>query len=79
MYIDMLYMLPQLSKSMASKQKNYRLPALTLEQIAKLRNRTGMTETQVIISAIDRMSRELLSESESTHTKGQENSTEHDT
>lgn len=51
---------------MAGKQKNYRLPTLTLEQIARLRSRTGMTETQVIIAAIDRMARELLSESEDT-------------
>jgi len=61
---------------MASKQKNYRLPTLTLEQIAKLRDRTGMTETQVIIAAIDRMARELLSESEGTQPNAQENSLE---
>lgn len=72
MYIDMLYILPRLSKSMASKQKNYRLPTLTLEQIAKLRDRTGMTETQVIIRAIDRMARELLSAPASTPPNSQE-------
>jgi hypothetical protein len=78
MYMDMLYIRPQLSKSMASKQKNYRLPILTLEQIAKMQDRTGMTETQVIICAIDRMARELLSVPESTQPNGQENSLEQD-
>jgi hypothetical protein len=78
MYIDMLYMLPRLSKPMTSKQKNYCLPTLTLEQIANLRDRTGMTETQVIIRAIDRMARELLSAPESTQSNGQENPTEQD-
>lgn len=76
MYIDMLYILPQLSKSMASKQKNYRLPTITLEQIAKLQDQTGMTETQVIIRAIDRMAQELLSEADITQTRSQESSTE---
>lgn len=63
---------------MASKQKNYRLPTLTLEQIANLRDRTGMTETQVIIRAIDRMARELLSAPQSTPPNDQENPTEQD-
>lgn len=63
---------------MASKQKNYRLPTLTLEQIAKLRDRTGMTETQVIIRAIDQMARELLSAPESTQPNAQENSSKQD-
>jgi len=72
MYIDMLYAFLQLSKYMAGKQKNYRLPTLTIEQIAKLRDRTGMTETQVIIAAIDQMARELLRESEGTQPNVQE-------
>ena len=63
---------------MASKQKNYRLPTLTLEQIANLRDRTGMTETQMIIRAIDRMARELLSAPQSTPPNDQENPTEQD-
>ena len=61
---------------MAGKQKNYRLPTLTLEQISRLRERTGMTETQVIIAAIDRMAREHLSTAESIQLDAQENTSE---
>jgi hypothetical protein len=61
---------------MAGKQKNYRLPTLTLEQISGLRERTGMTETQVIIAAIDRMAREHLSASEGIQLDAQENTFE---
>lgn len=49
---------------MLKKQKNYRLPSLTLKQIADLQERTGMTETQVIIRAIDRMAHEVMKRTE---------------
>jgi leucyl aminopeptidase len=68
MYINMLYVPLQLSKPMESKQKNYRLPKLTLKQIAELREQTGMTETQVIINAIDRMARDILNMPENIKT-----------
>lgn len=36
-------------------QRNYRLPTITLNKLKALIEATGMTETQVIILAIDRL------------------------
>lgn len=43
------------------QQKNYRLPSLTIAQLKALVERTGMTETQLIIMALDRLHREEMS------------------
>lgn len=43
-----------------TKQVNTRLPALTLAQIEALAAQSGMTVTQVIIVAIDRMAQAEL-------------------
>lgn len=43
---------------MPTKQFNTRLPESTLEQIEQIAKRTGMTKTQVLILAIDRMAKE---------------------
>lgn len=42
-----------------SQQFNIRLPALTHEQINQLGQAHGLTKTQVIILAVDRLSRDL--------------------
>lgn len=38
-----------------TKQKNYRLPTITLEKLKALAKATGLTEVQIVILAIDRM------------------------
>lgn len=43
-----------------TKQKNYRLPPATLKQLEALIAKSGMTEVQVIIVAIDRMTQQEL-------------------
>lgn len=47
-----------------TKQKNYRLPPATLKQLEALTAKSGMTEVQLIIVAIDRMSQQELQSSE---------------
>jgi len=39
----------------SKQQVNARLPAVTIEQLNTLIKKTGMTKTQVIILAIDRL------------------------
>ena len=46
-----------------SKQFNTRLPQLTHSQIKSLSNLHGLTKTQVIIVAVDRLARDLKAES----------------
>lgn len=46
-----------------SSQFNARLPQLTHEQINELAREHGLTKTQVIILAVDRLQRELKAES----------------
>ena len=50
-------------KTKASSQFNARLPQLTHTQINNLAAVHGLTKTQVIIVAVDRLSRELGAES----------------
>lgn len=38
-----------------SKQLNVRIPAITQEQLAQIEDKTGMTQTQAVIVAIDRL------------------------
>ena len=47
-----------------SQQFNIRLPSLTHEQINELSQTHGLTKTQVIILAVDRLSRALETESD---------------
>lgn len=47
----------------ASNQFNARLPQLTHTQIQSLSNLYGLTKTQVIIIAVDRLARDLKAES----------------
>jgi len=47
-----------------SSQFNTRLPLLTHEQISQITKDYGLTKTQVIIMAVDRLSRDLMAESE---------------
>jgi predicted DNA-binding protein len=44
--------------SETTKQFNVRLPKLTQAQIKALEEATGMTVTQILIAAIDRMTRD---------------------
>ncbi len=46
-----------------SSQFNARLPLLTHDQISQISNNYGLTKTQVVIMAVDRLSRELKAES----------------
>jgi hypothetical protein len=46
-----------------SSQFNARLPRLTHEQISELSEAYGLTKTQVVILAIDRLTRDLKSDS----------------
>lgn len=50
-------------KKSTSSQFNARLPKLTHEQITRLADSYGLTKTQVIILAVDRLARDLDSES----------------
>jgi hypothetical protein len=50
-------------RSKSSSQFNARLPLLTHNQINKLAEVHGLTKTQVIIVAVDRLARELNAES----------------
>ena len=50
-------------QSKASSQFNARLPQLTHSQINKLAKAHGLTKTQVIIVAVDRLARDLDAES----------------
>ncbi len=50
-------------KDKAANQFNTRLPQLTHTQINSLSNRYGLTKTQVIIVAVDRLARDLKEES----------------
>lgn len=52
------------SRTKNSSQFNARLPQLTHEQINSLALDHGMTKTQVIIIAVDRLDRALKAESE---------------
>lgn len=47
-----------------SQQFNVRLPKLAHEQIEQLSQRYGLTKTQVIILAVDRLTRALAEESQ---------------
>ena len=55
--------MPDVSKN-TSSQFNTRLPLLTHEQISQITKDYGLTKTQVIIMAVDRLSRDLKAESE---------------
>ena len=46
-----------------SSQFNTRLPLLTHDQISQIKNDYGLTKTQVIIIAVDRLARDLKAES----------------
>lgn len=46
-----------------SSQFNTRLPILTHDQITQITNEYGLTKTQVIIMAVDRLSRDLKADS----------------
>ncbi len=50
-----------------SQQFNVRLPKLAHDQIDDLSETYGLTKTQVIILAVDRLTRALASESEEAH------------
>jgi hypothetical protein len=50
-------------QEVSSKQFNARLPQLTHSQIKSLSNLYGLTKTQVIIVAVDRLARDLKAES----------------
>ena len=50
-----------------SQQVNVRLPKLTRDQIDELSQTHGLTKTQVVILAIDRLSQALDSESQEAH------------
>jgi hypothetical protein len=39
----------------ATKQFNVRLPAISQEQVKELEAKTGLTQTQLIIMALDRL------------------------
>ena len=52
---------------MMAQQVNVRLPKLTRDQIEDLSETHGLTKTQVIILAIDRLTRALASETEEAH------------
>jgi hypothetical protein len=47
----------------SSRQFNARLPRLTHDQIDNLSREEGLTKTQVIIVAVDRLARDLLADS----------------
>ena len=47
-----------------SQQVNVRLPKLTRDQIDNLSETHGLTKTQVVILAVDRLTRALAGESE---------------
>lgn len=49
------------------QQFNVRLPELTHAQIAQISDGHGLTKTQVVILAIDRLSQALASESQEAH------------
>ena len=44
----------------AHKQVNVKLPRLTQQQLAELAQATGMTTTQTVIVAIDRMHTQII-------------------
>ena len=50
-----------------SQQVNVRLPELTHNQINDLSQTHGLTKTQVVILAVDRLARALASEREEAH------------
>ena len=50
-----------------SQQFNARLPKLTHDQINDLSGAYGLTKTQVIILAVDRLTRSLTDEDEAAH------------
>ena len=50
-----------------SQQVNVRLPELTYNQINDLSETHGLTKTQVVILAVDRLTRALASESKEAH------------
>lgn len=52
------------SQTKNSNQFNVRLPQLTHDQINKVVHDHGLTKTQVIIVAVDRLARALKAESE---------------
>lgn len=54
---------PKSAQNPASSQFNARLPQLTHAQINDLSATHGLTKTQVIILAVDRLARDLNSES----------------
>lgn len=54
---------PDSTKNPTSSQFNARLPQLTHAQINDLAATHGLTKTQVIILAVDRLARDLNSES----------------
>jgi len=45
---------------MTTKQKNFRLPTITTDKLDALIKATGLTEVQVIIIAIDRLTEQEL-------------------
>jgi hypothetical protein len=53
-----------MEKEAMSNQFNARLPQLTHDQINELTREYGLTKTQVIILAVDRLSRQVKAETE---------------
>ncbi len=54
---------------MPTKQENIRLPELTQQQLTQLVEELGMTKTQVVIIAIDRLYQQELSKQLTTKTE----------
>ena len=55
--------LPDQKSETTSRQFNTRLPMLTHDQISQITKDYGLTKTQVIIMAVDRLARDLKAES----------------
>ncbi len=54
---------------MTTKQFNTRIPQITQEQLDQIIDKYGLTKTQVIIMAIDRLSRDLYPKGDNTRAK----------
>lgn len=54
---------PRGQKNETTSQFNTRLPQLTHDQISQITEDYGLTKTQVIIIAVDRLARDLKAES----------------
>jgi hypothetical protein len=54
---------------MPTKQLNTRIPEITQEQIDEIANEYGLTKTQILILAIDRLSRDLYPRADNIRAK----------